>query len=112
MYCRIVPAVAAPVLVAIAGLIRPPVLEAQTASTARPITAATRLETLSRRRAARWTAAAPAIRCAPAPLTERPGSPAELARPQVAPLEETFLDAATVKRTLAVRLQPLNQPIR
>ena len=112
MQYRMVFTVAAPVLLATAGLIRPPVLEAQTASAARPLTAATRLEALSRRRAARWTAATPAIRCAPAPLTERPDSPARVARPRVAPLEEAFLDAATVKRTLAVRLQPLNQPIR
>jgi hypothetical protein len=112
MQYRIVSAVAAPVLLAVTVLTRPPLLDAQSASTARPITVATRLETLSRGRAARWTAAAPVIRCAPAPLTERPGSAAELARPHVAPLEEAFLDAATVKQTFAVRLQPLNRPIR
>jgi hypothetical protein len=105
-------AVAAPILLAITGLTRPPVLEAQTASAARPIKVATKLETLSRERAARWTAATPVIQCAPAPLTERPGSAAELRRPQVAPLEQAFLDAATVKRTFALRLQPLGRPIR
>jgi hypothetical protein len=110
MQNRIVPSMAA--LLAVAGFVHPPVLEAQTASAARPITVATRLERLSRERAARWTGAAPGIFCAPAPLTERPGSPGELARPHVVPLEEAFLDAATVKRTFAVRLQPLNRPIR
>jgi hypothetical protein len=112
MQYRIAPAVAAPVLLAVAGFTRPPILEAQVASAARPVTVAMRLERLSRGRADRWTAAAPVIRCAPAPLTERPGSTAELARPHVVPLEEAFLDAATVKRTFAVQLQPLNRPIR
>jgi hypothetical protein len=112
MQYRIVPSVAAPVLLAVAGFVRPPALEAQTASAARPITVATRLETLSRERAARWTGAVRVIDCAPAPLTERPGSPGELARPHVVPLEEAFLDAATVKRTFAIRLQPLSRPIR
>lgn len=112
MQYRIVPAVAAPVLLAVAGFTRPPVLPAQTASAARPIPAATRLEILTGERAARWAASAPVIRCAPAPLTEHPSSSGELARPRVAPLEEAFLDAATVKRTFAARVQPFNRPIR
>jgi hypothetical protein len=109
MQYRIVPAVAATVLLAVAGLFRPPVLDAQTASAARPLTVATRLEALARGRAARWSAATPVLRCAPAPLTEPPGSATELGRPRVVPLEEAFLDAASVKRTFAARL---NRPIR
>jgi hypothetical protein len=103
MQYRISPAMATPVLLALAGLTRSSGLEAQTSSTVRQLPAATRLQTLTSQRAGRWTAAAPAIHCAPAPLTERPGSASELARPHVAPLEEAFLDAATVKRTLAAR---------
>jgi hypothetical protein len=59
------------------------------------------LSTLSRNRAARWTTAARAIRCAPAPLTERPGIESEFARPRVTPLESAFADAALAKRSMA-----------
>lgn len=112
MRYRIVPAVAAPILLAGAGLVRPPALKAQIASAAHSIPATTRLEVLTSERAARWAASAPVIHCAPAPLTERPGSAGELTRPHVAPLEEAFLDAATARRTYAVRVPPLDRPIR
>src|SRR5687767_2059566 len=110
MQYRISPAVA-PVLLAIAGLTRPSALQAQAAAGARLVPAATRLGTLSRERAVRWAEAAPLIRCAPAPLTERPATAGEFARPHVAPLEEAFLDAAAVKRTFVVRVEPLKRPI-
>ena len=112
MHYRIVPAVTASLLLAIAGWSRPSPVLAQAASASRLPSVATRLGTLSRERAARWTATAPVILCAPAPLTERPGVAGELARPHVAPLEEAFLDAAIVKRTFAVGVEPLNRPLR
>ncbi len=112
MQYRIVPAVAAPMLLVVAGFTHASALQAQTASAARLIPAMTRLEKLTGERAARWAASAPVIRCAPAPLIEHPNSASALARPHVAPLEEAFLDAATVKRTYAVRVQPLSRPIR
>jgi hypothetical protein len=81
-----------------AGLAIPPALHAQAAGAA---PRAVQLEFLSRERARHWAATTPAIRCAPAPLTERPTAAAEFARPRVLPLEAAFLDAATVKRTFA-----------
>jgi hypothetical protein len=75
-------------------------LRAQAASAA---PRAVQLESLSRVRARHWAAMTPAIRCTPAPLTERPTAAAEFARPRVLPLEAAFLDAATVKRTFAAR---------
>ena len=93
-------ALVAPLILGIAGLAGPPVVHAQVA-TAAP--RALQLESLSRERARHWAAATPAIRCAPAPLTERPMAAAEFARPRVLPLEAAFLDAATVKRTFAAR---------
>jgi len=59
---------------------------------------AAKLDDRSRERVAEWRQAAPSIHCGPAPLTERPGSAAELARPRVLPLEAAFLDAAIVRR--------------
>ena len=41
--------------------------------------------------------------CSPAPLTERPGVQAEYARPHVVPLEESFADAQSVKRSMIYR---------
>jgi hypothetical protein len=69
-----------------------------------PDTRAGQLESLSRQRVLRWAATAPTIRCAPAPLTERPTAGAEFARPRVVPLEAAFLDAFIVKRTFAARV--------
>jgi hypothetical protein len=64
------------------------------------------LSTLSQYRAMRWATSAPAILCSPAPLTERPGVQAEYLRPRVVPLEESFADARSVKRSMAYRARP------
>jgi hypothetical protein len=93
-------ALVAPLVLGMAGLSGPRALHAQ-AATATP--RAVQLESLSRGRARQWAARTPAIRCAPAPLTERPTAAAEFARPRVLPLEAAFLDAATVKRTFAIQ---------
>jgi hypothetical protein len=93
-------ALVAPLVLGIAGLAVPPALRAQAASAA---PRAVQLESLSRVRARHWAAMTPAVRCTPAPLTERPTTAAEFARPRVLPLEAAFLDAATVKRTFAAR---------
>ena len=61
------------------------------------------LSALSQYRAVRWATSVAAISCAPAPLTERPGVQAEYARPHVVPLEESFADAQSVKRSMAYR---------
>jgi hypothetical protein len=82
-----------------AGVIAPATLHAQGAI-AVP-TLAGQIESLSRQRLQRWTAATPKVRCAPAPLTERPTAAAEFARLGVVPLESAFLDAAIVKRSVA-----------
>src|SRR3954464_16003939 len=79
----------------------PAALQAQRA-TAAP-TLAGEIESLSRERVQRWAATTPTIRCAPAPLTERPTASAEFARPGVVPLEAAFLDALIVKRSVAAR---------
>jgi hypothetical protein len=98
-------ALAAPILLAIAGFASPGPVHAQ-AFSARPSAAVLQLSALSRERSARWADAAPAIRCAPAPLTENPAAAGEVGRPHVAPLEEAFLDATVVKRTFASRANP------
>ena len=61
------------------------------------------LSALSQYRAVRWATSVRAIRCAPAPLTERPGVQAEYDRPHVVPLEESFADAQSVKRSITYR---------
>jgi hypothetical protein len=73
----------------------------QTSSLELPPTAL--LSALSHYRAARWANSVSTILCSPAPLTERPGIQAEYARPHVAPLEESFADAQSVKRSIAYR---------
>ncbi len=93
-------ALVAALVLGIAGLSVPRALHAQTATAAPRVV---QLESLSRERARQWAATTPAIRCAPAPLTERPAAAAEFARPRVLPLEAAFLDAVTVKRTFAIR---------
>jgi hypothetical protein len=93
-------ALVTPLVLGLAGLAVPPGLHAQAAP---PGPHAVQLASLSRERAQHWAAATPAIRCAPAPLTERPTAAAEFARPRVLPLEAAFLDAATVKRTFIAR---------
>ena len=90
-----------------AGLATPSGVCAQAGATRAPASRAVQLESLSRERVRQWTATTPRIRCAPAPLTERPTAGAEFARPRVAPLETAFLDAATVKRMFAARDQRL-----
>jgi hypothetical protein len=70
----------------------------QTSSLELPPTAL--LSALSQYRAVRWANAVQLIVCAPAPLTERPGVQAEYARPHVVPLEESFADAQSVKRSM------------
>jgi hypothetical protein len=93
-------ALVAPLVLAITAF-APSVIRAQ-ASAASGVSATTiRLAALSRQRAAHWARTAPVVHCGPAPLTERPGSAAELTRPRVAPLEAAFLDAVRVRRTLA-----------
>jgi len=61
------------------------------------------LSALSQYRAVRWATSASVIDCSPAPLTERPGVQAEYARPHVVPLEESFADAQSVKRSMVYR---------
>ena len=61
------------------------------------------LGALSQYRTVRWATSVPAITCSPAPLTERPGVQAEYGRPHVVPLEESFVDAQSVKRSMAYR---------
>jgi hypothetical protein len=61
------------------------------------------LSALSQYRAVRWATSARAIYCSPAPLTERPGVQAEYTRPHVVPLEESFADAQSVKRSMTYR---------
>ena len=93
-------ALVAALVLGMAGAAVPAALRAQAAPAA---PRAVQLESLSRERVRHWAATTPAIRCAPAPLTERPTAAAEFARPRVLPLEAAFLDAATVKRTFAAR---------
>ena len=82
----------------------PPAVQAQTTKEVRTHTSpAMQLELLSRERARHWAETAPSLRCAPAPLTERPTAVAEFTRPHVVPLEAAFLDAATVRRVFAAR---------
>jgi hypothetical protein len=101
MQHRTTVAVALPAIFALAALSPSSGLQAQASAGRRPSPAAIELGSLSRERAYRWADRTPIVHCAPAPLTERPGAAAELARPRVVPLEQTFLDAASVKRTLA-----------
>lgn len=98
MQSRITAGYALPVLLSLAGLTTPSLLRAQTNLALRPDTLAIELGHRARSRAVRWAKMAPLIHCGPAPLMERPGAAAEISRPRVAPLEESFLDAALVKR--------------
>jgi hypothetical protein len=89
----------------VAGMTAPAPLHAQRETGAGgPATPAGQLESLSRERVQRWAATTPRIRCAPAPLTERPTAGAEFARLPVVPLESAFLDAVIVKRSVAARV--------
>jgi hypothetical protein len=98
---RSIMSLAIPAAFAGAAFAGAPELQAQ-ASKEHPVRATgVQIGALSRERAERWVRTAPVIHCAPAPLTERPGSPGELDRPRVAPLEAAFLDAVRARRTLA-----------
>lgn len=98
---------ALPVLFSIAGLTTPSDLSAQTQVAIQPGPLAAELGRRSHSRAMRWAAVTPVIHCGPAPLTERPEAAADAARrPHVVPLEEAFLDAATVKRGVAWTVAP------
>src|SRR3954465_7362230 len=101
MRARAIP-LAVSLMIGGAGVIAPATLHAQRA-TAAP-TLAGQIESLARERVQRWAATTPKLRCAPAPLTERPTAAAEFARPGVAPLESAFLDAVIVKRSVAARI--------
>lgn len=92
----------APMVLAL-GMSRAATLEAQSATPRGAKDSATRLTLQARQRAVEWREASPVIHCGPAPLTERPGASAEVARPHVAPLEQAFLDAAMVRRDIAAR---------
>jgi hypothetical protein len=91
----------ASLLVGVAGLSTPRAVQAQSSAVAPAAARAVRLASLSQERVRHWAAATPTIRCAPAPLTERPTASSEFARPRVAPLEAAFLDAAIASRTFA-----------
>ena len=94
-------------VIGLAALSAVPIVHAQARFTSEPtaphLAAPALLSALANYRAVRWASAAPVIHCAPAPLTERPGVEAELARPRVAPIEEAFADAQSVKRAIAYR---------
>jgi hypothetical protein len=77
--------------------------QARFAAESRPLPPTSLLSALSQYRAVRWATSARAIPCAPAPLTERPGVQAEYDRPHVVPLEESFADAQSVKRSMTYR---------
>ena len=87
------------------GLGRATTLQAQSSAVGPANDTAARLAARSRERAVEWHEAAPVVHCAPAPLIERPGASAEVARPRVAPLEQAFLDAALVRREVAAQAQ-------
>jgi hypothetical protein len=65
------------------------------------------LSALANYRVVRWASASPVIVCGPGPLTERPATHSELARPRVVPLEEAFADAQSVKRAVAYRMRAI-----
>jgi hypothetical protein len=105
-YPRLAPIIASGIL-GVASLTAVPSLQAQArfAAESGPLrpSAGSLLTALSSYRAVRWASAATVIHCSPAPLTERPGVQAEFARPHVAPMEEAFADAQSVKRALEYR---------
>jgi hypothetical protein len=94
------------IVLSLAGLTTPSLLQAQTEVALRPSPVAVELGRRSQSRVVRWAAVAPVIHCGPAPLTEQPGAAAEISRPRVLPLEEAFLDAAIVKRRVSQASAP------
>lgn len=107
MHYRSLATIISSVAIGISATVAAPSLHAQAPFAAQPgpaaLSAASLLTTLSNYRAVRWASAAGVIRCSPAPLTERPGIQAEFARPHVAPLDEAFADAQSVKRAIEYR---------
>jgi hypothetical protein len=93
--------------VAVAGVMAVPSLHAQARFSSEhsspQLSAPALLSALASYRAVRWASASAVIHCSPAPLTEPPGAQSEIARPRVAPLEEAFADAQSVKRAVAYR---------
>jgi hypothetical protein len=91
----------------LASLTAAPTVQAQARfaaeSSPRRLSATSLLTALSNYRAIRWASAGSVIHCTPAPLTERPGAQAEFVRPHVAPLEEAFADAKSVKQAIEYR---------
>jgi hypothetical protein len=94
-------------VIGLASLAGAPRLQAQTrfAAESSPLelSPTSLLSALSQYRAVRWATSVRVIPCAPAPLTERPGVQAEYDRPRVVPLEESFADAQSVKRSMTYR---------
>ena len=107
MHYRSIAIIIASGVIGLASLAGAPSLQAQakTATESSPLglPPTSLLSALTRYRAVRWATSARAIPCAPAPLTERPGIQAEYNRPHVVPLEESFADAQSVKRSIAYR---------
>ena len=97
------------VTIGLAALTGAPALHAQARFESQPrishLAAPALLSALANYRAVRWASASPVIHCGPAPLTERPGAQSELARPRVVPIEESFVDAQSVKRAIAYRMR-------
>lgn len=94
-------------VIGLASLASAPSLSAQMRFAARPspvgLPPTELLSALSQYRAVRSATSIPALLCSSAPLTERPGVEAEYGRPHVVPLEESFADAQSVKRSIADR---------
>lgn len=96
---RSIISLAIPAVFGIAGSVASSELQAQAFVERRVSATAIQVAALSQERAEQWARTAPLIRCAPAPVSERPGAAAELQRPHIAPLEAAFLDAQKVKRS-------------
>jgi hypothetical protein len=107
MQYRSVASVLSSGIIGLASLAAAPALHAQARFAAEPgplgLPPTALLSALSQYRAVRWVTSVRAIDCSPAPLTERPGVQAEYVRPHVVPLEESFADAQSVKRSMSYR---------
>lgn len=98
-------------IIALAGLAGAPSLHAQArfAAVSAPLELppTSLLGALSQYRTIRWATSAHVIHCSPAPLIERPGVQTAYNRPHVVPLEESFADAQSVKRSLSYKARPV-----
>jgi hypothetical protein len=107
MHYRAIATIISSGVIGLASLAGAPSLHAQARFAAEPspvgLPPSSLLSALSQYRAVRWATSVRAIPCAPAPLTERPGVQAQYDRPHVVPLEESFADAQSVKRSMAYR---------